>query len=316
MKKELTIVVPTYNRHEKLDRLLKLLVEMIRGEQLSNQVSILVSDNASGDKTSEVVRKYMASCEFLAYSCNETNLGFDGNVFRAYSIADSEYVWFFSDDDLPDEDSLNLIIKTLRHFKPSLLRFSFRQPSTCTRGAFNFDVPVHTTSQEKECIDYTLRYPKISTYIIKKVEFPIQTRDYLRSTDGDGYSFLMISLSLLQHIKNATVAVISKTLASCDDDFAHLSYSPEPFLNWGKQANHPYILKYSPEQRRRLDETGYLTAISIAYQVLNGKLTTSVPGKYKSFVNNLTFRPVLLLRNPRYLIKFVLIKQCFSRFQR
>lgn len=92
---KLTIAIPTYNGaktiRETFDSILP---------QLQNGVDILVSDNASTDGTTEIVREYQAKFPALRYVRNDTNVGPDRNFDLAIRRADGEFVWLFSDDDL------------------------------------------------------------------------------------------------------------------------------------------------------------------------------------------------------------------------
>ena len=92
----LTIGIPTYNRAsllaEQLNRLSR--------ESLTDEIEILVSDNASLDSTLEVAESFRPSMrQCLVISSNERNLGFDGNIFTLYMKARGRYLWFLSDDD-------------------------------------------------------------------------------------------------------------------------------------------------------------------------------------------------------------------------
>ena len=92
----LTIGIPTYNRAshlaEQLDRLSQ--------ELLSEEIEILVSDNASLDSTLEIAESFRLRLGGrLVISSNERNLGFDGNIFTLYKKARGRYLWVLSDDD-------------------------------------------------------------------------------------------------------------------------------------------------------------------------------------------------------------------------
>ncbi len=93
-ERTLTIAIPTYNRAASLDGQLGRL-----SAQVDASVEVLVSDNASGDNTAEVVKKYQGKIPGLVYSRNAENVGFDRNIIKLYSVASGRHIWFLSDDD-------------------------------------------------------------------------------------------------------------------------------------------------------------------------------------------------------------------------
>ncbi len=114
----LTIAIPTYNRAEKLNSLLRELYPL-RGSQ---RVKIVVSDNGSTDHTQSVVFKWQ---EFYGSNFssirNASNLGFDQNVISLYLGAKTDYIWFLSDEDLPELDELDETLELLSTGKFGLL---------------------------------------------------------------------------------------------------------------------------------------------------------------------------------------------------
>jgi glycosyltransferase involved in cell wall biosynthesis len=106
----LTIAIPTCGRAHYLDRLLDVLLEQMRGE---TRVELLVSDNASADKTRELITTYKERGLAIRYIRNEYNLGADRNILQCYELASGKYVWIFSDDDLIAPDTLKRVLDAL-----------------------------------------------------------------------------------------------------------------------------------------------------------------------------------------------------------
>ena len=93
---QLTVGIPTYNRASQL----AILLGKITAQSLSDEVEILVSDNASLDSTLHVAESFrLLLGDRLVVTGNERNLGFDGNVWSLYRKARGRYIWFLSDDD-------------------------------------------------------------------------------------------------------------------------------------------------------------------------------------------------------------------------
>jgi glycosyltransferase involved in cell wall biosynthesis len=106
----LTFAIPTYNRAHILERLLSVLAEELQGEA---RVELLISDNASPDKTSAIIAAQRDQGLPIRYIRNETNIGTDRNILQCFEQAAGKYVWIFSDDDLPAPGAIRRILETL-----------------------------------------------------------------------------------------------------------------------------------------------------------------------------------------------------------
>ncbi len=100
--KILTIGIPTYNGALRIRETIDSIAP-----QMGPDCEILVSDNASGDTTQEVVlelsKKYPG---LISYHRNDKNLGFDGNLNAIFDHALGRYVWLFGDDDVLNPGSV------------------------------------------------------------------------------------------------------------------------------------------------------------------------------------------------------------------
>lgn len=114
----LTILVPTYNRAANLAILLQALKEDIG---LLDTVSVLVSDNASTDQTSEVVASASAAWSNLKVQRHETNLGADGNFCSCVERVQTPYFWIIGDDDLPKAGLIPQLCALLTEQQPDLV---------------------------------------------------------------------------------------------------------------------------------------------------------------------------------------------------
>ena len=115
----LTICVPTFNREEDLRRLIDNLTGEIGARE---DVAVLVSDNASGDGTSELLRSAAAELPWLEAHRQPENLGAMGNIrWLAENAAPTEYLWIFCDDDLLLPGSLGTVLTLLRERRPGWL---------------------------------------------------------------------------------------------------------------------------------------------------------------------------------------------------
>ena len=91
---KISIIIPTFNRS-------KLLVEAIESclRQDYQNLEVIVSDNASTDDTSEVVRKYLSDHRFKYYR-NDSNIGMIKNWQKCvYEYISGDFFILISDDD-------------------------------------------------------------------------------------------------------------------------------------------------------------------------------------------------------------------------
>lgn len=93
INKNLSIVIPTYNRADFLDYSLEVHIPMLK----EYGIEIAIFDNASTDNTEEIVSKWMKEYDYLTYHKNETNIGPDANFEKALKYPDTDYVWLLGD---------------------------------------------------------------------------------------------------------------------------------------------------------------------------------------------------------------------------
>lgn len=115
----LTIIVPTYNRADHLSRLLQGLMEEV--QDVSDDVVVLVSDNASTDHTASVNNLFRAKWPGLMVQRHETNLGPDGNFCSCVNRVSSRYFWIIGDDDCPKRGVVKRVVNLVRDHAPALL---------------------------------------------------------------------------------------------------------------------------------------------------------------------------------------------------
>jgi len=110
----LSIVIPTYNRANVLNKCLKLLVEISVVHK--KNIEIVVSNNGSSDKTEEVAKLYgkkLGSHSKFIYSRNSNNLGGTKNVISLFKKATGIYILYLGDDDFISGKSLHSVLKIL-----------------------------------------------------------------------------------------------------------------------------------------------------------------------------------------------------------
>jgi glycosyltransferase involved in cell wall biosynthesis len=104
----LSIAVPTYNREASLNDLLAS-IERALSVVERHDVEVVVSDNASTDRTDAVIRNWRARLPLRAYRQSE-NVGYERNFAALTGLARGRFVWFAGDDDILVEDVLTWLL--------------------------------------------------------------------------------------------------------------------------------------------------------------------------------------------------------------
>ena len=94
MKPSLSVIVPTYNRLDRLIHTFPLIVA-----EKSKNIEFIIVDNASKDGTEQYFKDYIKNDNRISYFKNPTNLGPNRNIYRGY--LESKADWFII---LPDDD--------------------------------------------------------------------------------------------------------------------------------------------------------------------------------------------------------------------
>jgi glycosyltransferase involved in cell wall biosynthesis len=92
-----SICIPTFNRDVYLESLLRSLFAQLQG--LTGEIQVVVSDNASDDRTAEVASAYAGHPDFRYVRRNE-NIGAERNFLEVVQAATGEYCWLLGDDEI------------------------------------------------------------------------------------------------------------------------------------------------------------------------------------------------------------------------
>ena len=115
---KLTIAVPTYNRADVISQSLDSIIN-----QKNNQVEIIVCDNASTAKTSEILQSYINKYG-IKYYRSEKNGGMDFNFLNCLKYAQGEYVLLLSDDEILLPGAVLKIIELIDNNKPDYINLN------------------------------------------------------------------------------------------------------------------------------------------------------------------------------------------------
>ena len=307
-KCNLTIAIPTFNRADKVRRLLSVIKDEIFSSRLQDQVAVIVSDNASTDKTHSSVSEFLNCGPKLEYYRQPENLGFDGNLKFLYMQASTEYVWFMADDDLPLKGAIAKVVKTLEMYDPDILLFSFIQPPGSTAKTFDFPETVRLITEPITAIESVLHCPKVSIYVLRKVCFDELEQLKLDENVGDEWYFIPLAFSVLKASSNLKLAIIPEPLATCDEDFLRLPGTPKQFLCMDKMVRHSFVLAHIPSLPKLYWEKGYYNAIQFVFAAKVGTLLPESPEEYDKFIKRLEWRIPVLLKKPRSFLQLIALK--------
>ncbi len=97
LRPKVSIGVPVYNGERYLPNALTRLLE-----QDFEDFELIISDNASTDKTAEICRTFAAKDPRIRYFRNDTNIGLAANHNRAFALSTGQFFkWAAHDDDFP-----------------------------------------------------------------------------------------------------------------------------------------------------------------------------------------------------------------------
>lgn len=118
-QKLLTIAIPTFNRSKFLNILLESIYIQLINKYYS--VDIVVYDNNSNDLTSLVVLDWKNKGLPVVYKKNNSNVGSDRNIAKAFLDSLSGYVWIVGDDDILLPNSIDSVISIINCENPALI---------------------------------------------------------------------------------------------------------------------------------------------------------------------------------------------------
>ena len=100
----LSICVPTYNRQKNLK-------ELLDSIESNSSIEVVICDDGSTDKTSELVKKY--SDKLKIKYIYQQNLGVSAAMLKAYNHASGKYVIKMDSDDIFEDNGINFILESI-----------------------------------------------------------------------------------------------------------------------------------------------------------------------------------------------------------
>lgn len=204
-KKILTVGIPTFNRPNELEIILKKL--MIQSNQ---DFYVLISDDSTNNSVEILCKEYLKKMNNLIYHKNEKNLGFSSNVLQLYELNKTEYIWFLCDDDEISDNAIDDIINSLKKYNPSVAVFNYSWVDSYGALGVAGVKEDKVYYQESDCEDYSaiMRLTFLSILVFKKLEI----LDEIKKTNYKNNVFVQITIGFKVLEKEFVFCEIGKNI--------------------------------------------------------------------------------------------------------
>lgn len=303
---KLSILVPTFNRVEKLGRLLRNIDDELARSGIAGRVDVLVSDNASTDSTPHLLDSSKPANFRLRSFRQAENVGMDRNMQFLYERATSEYIWFFSDDDILLPGSVAKVLEVLDSSSPDVVTCLTRQPSDVLRKPPDFSAPVEILEEPARAVEPLTYW--ISVYILRRVVLDPKEEKVLEPFLGTDWWFMALACSILQRSPRPRLGLIPEPLAIFENQYRPVRFPPETWAGYWKVYTHPFIAEHAPHLLKEKQKFTYSILIYYLFAVQAELIAVEDRQAYDAAVRNLEFRPAWLLVSPKSLLKFLLLK--------
>lgn len=223
----LTISIPTYNRADKLARLLEILNDELKSFEYKNLIGIYISNNASTDNTKNIITKYSEKFKIskidFSYINQPINIGMGGNFIYTFENPKSNYIWWFSDDDILIPGFIPKIVSILKNEKPNVFNMGFLQPpytnenSRYTKNDLGF--------KEDKTLYANNLSTKLSAIIVNK---NISLNVAYSKINASYWSHVYIVLDII--LNHGGYYIYPENVVKCDDEFMNIRYEPDAIV--------------------------------------------------------------------------------------
>ncbi len=120
-KRMISICIPTYNRTQFLKKCVLRLINQIEKANLQEIFEIVVFNDNGADDTSRLIKKYQHKYKYINYFESKKRYGLRHAIIHVASLAKAQYIWFFSDDDLPADNALSMLLIKIKKHNPDIV---------------------------------------------------------------------------------------------------------------------------------------------------------------------------------------------------
>src|SRR5581483_5806722 len=118
MSVRVSLAMPVYNGERYIEETLRSLLA-----QDFKDFELIITDNASSDRTEEICRQFAAREPRIRYVRNERNLGAAANYNLGLSLATGEYFKWCAHDDLLSPNCIGALVSALDRTSGAVLAF-------------------------------------------------------------------------------------------------------------------------------------------------------------------------------------------------
>lgn len=304
----LTIAIPTFNRAPKLARLLEWLERELCTYDLTDRVSVLVSNNASPDDTAAVLEKAAHGRMHLQYYIQPENLLFDGNILFLYQHMDTPYLWFLGDDDEPLSGAISIVLNRLESQQPDVLLAPFVQPPGSWRTEYEYPEPYRIVVDPGLTADLVAHCGKLSVYVLRTIRLNNIQMEELAQFRGGGYMFQVMAFTVLQASLSPKLLFESKPIITSDDDFCQIPWIPVTTMNGYSICAHSFVRTWAPNLSAERRCACYLGAVRLLWDGQTGRVIPLDPKMWDKFAAEVEWRWPDLCRRPVTLVRLLLVK--------
>jgi glycosyltransferase involved in cell wall biosynthesis len=230
VKNLLCICIPTFNRAHRLKKTLNDLYDEISTSKNKGSISVYVSNNGSTDDTVVIIEEACKTFQrrgiAISYDSFSNNQGFDRNVMRCYEKCNSDYLWFFSDDDNLIPGAADVIVNDIATINPSIILYNFNQSPHGYSNPWIQERVFYESIETGDVISKIIKWPKLSAIVIKKYNGGAGL--VVSQMEGANYSGFMHVALVLQTLFECGRLLLSKVfIAYPDADYMdHVDFPP------------------------------------------------------------------------------------------
>ena len=308
---KLSILIPTYNRRNFLERNYEALCKSIITHALTDQVKIIISNNASTDDTASYIEKIKKNTDVSCEIHNQKkNIGSVNNVLFLLNISTTEYILFLGDDDYIAPGYLTQVIKEIEDTKTAVIIPSNKGITPLGKDT-GFSRDIHMASSRikagfSACLKHSWRGHQLSGLVFRRAGLAEACKK-LDVTNMYLFIFLVGYSALRGNVIHLTEHPALITSAAQSDK--EWSYGDDALIS-DIFDNYKKLEGINPLQRsllelKILDEQywRYMMYIKLGFRRFARVLLNIIMGKNTSFLTRVAF-PLLL---PVFLVKRVII---------
>ena len=234
----LSICIPTYNHAGPLTKCLEALIP----QATEYNIPIYVSDNASTDNTSEVLKAFEKTYPFLYFRIQNRNLGVDHNMVNAARMASTRYVWTFGSRRILLPGMLDKIYEILKESDWDLLVLNDLNSTFMVPESKKYN------SAEKVFKELNRNLTGLGFQILPSEAWKSETVQKYEGTEWAAFGLTLEYIASKQKLK---VFFLSNPCATSSGDSQWKSKSFQIWANW-KKVVYSLPKTYSDDDKERV----------------------------------------------------------------